>query len=126
MWGLIGYDAERDPIRDYVSTYDHQYAVTELAVWALAIGLHAGDTLTTVAIVIQPGGFETTAAAIVFLRTFGPPGLVLHKLLFLGGIYVLFRAFPKPYRLVFPALLAYGAIEPVVNNLGVLSELGVL
>ena len=109
MWGLISYDAERDPIRDYIYVHDSYYTLTELAVWVLAIGLHATDTLATVAIVTHSGGFETSAVAATFLRTFGVPSLVLHKLLFVAGIYLLFRAFPKLYRLVFPALLAYGA-----------------
>lgn len=120
------YDPERDPIREVVLRRRREYRALETATWVLALGLDAGDFVTTYVGVAHPSITEGVPLSRWVIATYGWPGLLVEHLLAGVLLLVLWLALSRPYRLVVPGVAAWAGFVVIGGNLQRLLEHGVL
>ncbi|WP_158056548.1 hypothetical protein [Halorussus halophilus] len=121
-------EQSEDPLYRYTATHSKTFRTLEYGLWTLAILFGLGDVLTTLVGVTPVFGgpyeglYESVALSRWVIETVGPWGLLPKKLVMLGLVAAVWRAFPKPYRLLFVVaavvanwLLFWGNVQLLVD-----------
>jgi len=124
------YQRRTDPLYQYTRQHASAYRRLELAVWALALFFGLGDVVTTLVAVTpvfvpaHPALYESVAVTRWILDAFGPFALFPKKALVLGAVAVVWRVFPRPYRVLLPAGATIGNYLLFSGNLRLILEYG--
>ena len=129
---IPSYNPDADPLYQFSLRHETAFRRLEVALWTLAILFGLGDVLTTLIAVTpvfgapHPSLHESVALTRWAMEIFGPFVLFPKKALFLGIVAVVWRFWPKPYRvaILFIAMIMNAVLA--VGNFHLLVEYGLI
>lgn len=128
--GSLFFEQSEDPLYNFTTKHRRKYQFLEYGLWTLAICFGLGDVLTTLVGVTPVFGgpyeglYESVALTRWAIEMFGPWVLLPKKLVMLGLVAIVWRGFPKPYRLLFVVAAVVGNWLLFWGNFQLLVEVG--